>query len=445
MSERFKAQKVHLVSLGCARNLVDSELMLGRLCRAGWETVHTAPEADVIIVNTCSFIESAVAESVDAVLQYAQCKETGCCRRLIVCGCLPQRYRGELAAELPEVDCFLGTGAFDRIVPAAAGALPPGACVAPPPDRQPLQTAGAPRVVSSPFSVYLKIAEGCSRACTYCIIPVLRGRQRSRTRADLRAEAAQLIADGAKELVLVAQDSTAYGRDLTPPADLAELLADLAGIDANVWIRFLYGHPLSLQSGVIRAVAAFSNVCSYFDLPIQHASDDVLRRMGRGYDRSRLMRLVDTIRHTVPHAALRTTIMVGFPGESDRDFDDLVAFIKAVRFDHLGVFVYSDARDLASHRLKGRVPKQLAEERCDRIMALQAEISAGNNERHIGREYSVLVESRNDAEQFVGRTCFQAPEVDGVTLVIAQDLVPGRFVRVKITHADEYDLIGEAL
>ena len=436
--------KIHLVSLGCARNQVDSEGMLGRLARAGWHIAEAPDDADVIVVNTCSFIESAAEESIDTILAMARYKTEGVCRALIVAGCLPERYGKAIGRELPEVDLFLGTGAFDRIVEAASGVLAGERCILPDPDAAALPDPDAPRVQTLPHSAYLKIAEGCSRTCTYCIIPRLRGRQKSRPAEEIVAEARRLVAAGTRELILVAQDSTAYGRDREGGPGLAELLERLSEIDESIWIRVLYGHPESIDDGIIRTMALRPNICSYFDLPVQHASDGVLRRMGRGHTRSDLFRLFDRIREIAPEASLRTTAIVGFPGETDRDFKALLSFVETVRFDHLGVFTYSDAEDLPSHRLDGHVSNATARKRHDRLMARQRDISEEKNAGYLGRTLAVLVEESPEAGLFLGRTAFQAPEVDGLVYIHGRDLLIGGFASVTITDTLEYDLVGEA-
>lgn len=437
--------KVYLESLGCARNQVDSEEMLARLSAHGW-AITTAPErADAIVVNTCSFIESAADESIEAILSLAAYKTSGRCRKLVVTGCLPERYREATAGELPEVDAFLGTGAFDQIVSVLDTDLPSGHCLLPDPDTLNLGT-GPLRASSVPHAAYLKIAEGCSRSCTYCIIPRLRGRQKSRSRGALLREARHLVAAGAKELTLVAQDATAYGTDFHPPCGLSDLLADLATALPETWIRVLYGHPLSMRDAVLAVVAARDNICPYFDIPIQHSSSAVLRRMGRAHDRETLERLFAKIRRDVPGAALRTTVIVGFPGETEADFEDLLSFVEAVRFDHLGVFTYSDAEDLPSHRLPDPVPEAVAGERLERLMARQQEISTRNLARLDGRVLKVLVEEEEEPGLWVGRSMTQAPEVDGVTYIRADEATAaplGRFVKVRIVDTLEYDLIGE--
>ncbi len=441
-----------LVSLGCAKNQVDSELMLGRLRRAGWVLTERPEEAQVIVVNTCSFIEDAAQESLETILELARYKKIGSCRRLVVTGCLPERYRETIVPELPEVDLFLGTGALDRIVEAVGGRAGSAKAVLPDPDALAVGSFNAERVLSSPHTAYLKIAEGCDRRCTFCIIPRLRGRQKSRPPEDILAEGRDLVERGIKELNLVAQDTTHYGRDLVPPVPLATLLHHLVGACGGVcreglWIRVLYGHPESIDEAFIRAVAALPAVCPYFDLPIQHASDRVLRRMGRNYTRQGLRRLFRRIREIVPHACLRTTVITGFPGETERDFQQVLDFAEEIRFDHLGAFVYSDAEDLPSNRLPDAVPREAARERHDRLLSLQLDIAAEKNQRHIGRRVTVLIEEDLGNGMFSGRTAFQAPEVDGVTYVRSKPgvgLPLGSFVAAQVRDVMEYDLLAEA-
>lgn len=435
---------IHLVSLGCARNLVDSEGMLGRLRKAGWRISDEPDDAHVIVVNTCSFIESAADESIDTILALARYKTEGVCRSLIVTGCLPERYGEAIGRELPEVDLFLGTGAFDRIVDAVEGVLKER-CILPDPDALVMSDPDAPRVQTLPHSAYIKIAEGCSRACTYCIIPKLRGRQKSRPAGEIVAEAERLAAAGTRELILVAQDSTAYGRDIGDGSNLTDLLDRLSAVGDDIWIRVLYGHPESISDDMIRTMADRPNICPYFDLPIQHADDRVLRRMGRRHTQADLLKLFDRIRELAPGAALRTTVIVGFPGETDREFKTLMSFAAAVRFDHLGVFTYSDADDLPSHRLDGHVSPAVARKRRDRLMARQVGISAEKIAGYLDRSLDVLIEESPETGVFIGRTALQAPEVDGLVYVRAPSLPIGRFARVKITDTLEYDLVGEAL
>ena len=434
--------KIHLVSLGCARNLVDSEVMAGKLREAGCVPVPDPEDADVIIVNTCSFIEAAANESIDTILSLAALKKSGACSRLIVTGCLPERYREDIVSSLPEVDVFLGTGAYDRILEAVQDSPKLSACILPDPDGITVENADAARELTPGPSAYLKIAEGCDRHCTYCIIPRLRGRQKSRSVADIASEAGKLAASGVRELTLVSQDTTAYGQDLDVSADLSQLLEQLAGIPGDIWIRFLYGHPESITDAVIRTVADHPGICPYFDIPVQHASDSVLKQMGRHYSGKDLVRLFERIRNKVPEASLRTTVIVGFPGETDADFDLLLSFVKEIRFDHLGVFIYSDADDLPSHHLPNPVPAAVARRRHNRLMAVQKKISLENNRGHLEKILPVIVESSPEKGVYMGRTRFQAPEVDGVTFIHADHLEIGDVVRVLITDTLEYDLIG---
>ena len=449
-------RKLYLESLGCARNLVDSEIMNGRLKKAGWTLTDDPEDAATIIVNTCSFIEAAAQESIDTILELAEYKKAGSCSRLVVAGCLPERYREDIVSSLPEVDVFLGTGAYDQIVGAVQDPKFTNQCVLPDPDLVTLQDKDSPRNLNQPHMAYLKIAEGCSKACTYCIIPKLRGNQHSRLPDDIVSEAGRLVAGGAKELVLVAQDTTAYGRDLVQPVNLGQLMESLAKLEPSngnasggPWFRVLYGHPESIENSFIKTVASYHNVCSYFDIPIQHASTHVLKRMGRRYTRNNLSRLFDQIRSEVPDAVLRTTIIVGFPGETDKDFEELMDFAEQVRFDHLGVFIYSDSDDLSSHHLSNHVPMDVARERYHQIMSAQSGISAENNRKYIGKIVKVLVEESLENNLFAGRTRFQAPEVDGISYIntgaLPFGLKIGCFADMRVTDAMEYDLMGEAV
>jgi ribosomal protein S12 methylthiotransferase len=448
--------RLYLESLGCARNQVDSEIMIGRLRKAGWTITDDPGEADTIVVNTCSFIESAAEESIDAILELAEYKKEGSCSRLVVTGCLPERYRENILESMPEVDVFLGTGAFDHIVKAVEEPRFSHQCLLPDPELLELQDKDAPRNISQPHIAYLKIAEGCSKSCTYCIIPKLRGKQKSRLPDDIVAEARNLIANGVKELVLVAQDTTAYGKDLPNSANLTLLMQSLAGITAGdssstgqPWFRVLYGHPESIEDSFIETVAAHGNLCSYFDIPIQHVSAGVLKHMGRRYTRDDLYRLFDRIRTRVPDATLRTTIIVGFPGETDKDFKQLLQFAEDVRFDHLGTFIYSDSDDLVSHWLSDHIPRSVANDRYHELMSIQSGISSENCRKYIGKSMKVLVEEDLDNHLFAGRTNFQAPEVDGMSYINATPLPfklkIGCFADMRVTDAMEYDLMGEAI
>jgi ribosomal protein S12 methylthiotransferase len=434
---------IHLVSLGCARNQVDSEIMMGRVQGAGWRLVSEPDSADVIIVNTCGFIEAAVNESIDTILELAAWKQNGPCHKLIVAGCLPERYRESLTESMPEVDLWLGTGGFEHILDVIQPATTTSRCLFPDPDAISAISPGTPRHLTSPHMAYLKIAEGCSRHCTYCIIPKLRGRQKSRPIEDIVAEARNLIDTGVHELVLVAQDTTAYGTDLTYSADLTQLLRQLAKLSDDIWIRMLYGHPESITDEIIDAVAEHETICSYFDLPVQHASDRILHRMGRHYGRDDLIRLVERIRNRIPEACFRTTLIVGFPGETKDDFKILKSFVQEMKFHHLGVFTYSNAPDLPSSRLLNHVNTRTANYRRDRLMSLQVDIARKHQEAWLEKTVDVLIESRNESNLYMGRTWFQAPEVDGITYVTGQGLSIGKRIRVRIIDTLEYDLIGE--
>jgi ribosomal protein S12 methylthiotransferase len=440
-----KAKKVYLNSLGCVRNLVDSEIMLGDLKAGGFGLTQDAAEADIIVVNTCGFIGSAIDESINTILSLAEYKKSGKCKRLIVAGCLPERFGGDIAASLPEVDAFLGTGAYNEIRAAVQGKNPMGACLLPTPESHPLQHAQTRRIPSTTGLAYLKIAEGCDRHCTYCIIPKLRGRLRSRPVDDIAAEARTLIDAGFKEIVIIGQDTYSYGTDLKPKGSLSALLERIALLSDQIRLRLLYGSPDMADDALIRTVAEFDPICSYFDIPVQHASPSVLKKMGRPYSTSDLVRLFDKIRAIIPDAAIRTTLLVGFPGETDKDFKLLLDFMQKVRFDHAGVFTYSDADDLASHGLKNHVPEKIARQRYEELMALQMGVSLDHNRDRVGKTYEVLIEQQMESGIYTGRTYFQAPEVDGVTYVESAGLAIGDFTSVQITDAYEYDLKGTAV
>ncbi len=442
---RAAAKAVYLVSLGCARNQVDSEEVLGQFAAHGWQVAEDPADADAIVINTCSFIETAAQESIDTILALAKYKTDGNCRRLIVAGCLPQRYQTELTDLIPEVDAFIGTGAYFEIVAAAEPANTTPVCLLPDPDRRvmtgPIQT----RRIDSPHFAYLKIAEGCNRHCTYCIIPKLRGRQKSRPMEAIIAEAQQLVQKGASELILVAQETTAYGSDLGENANLSALITALANKLPSIWLRVLYGHPDSITDELIDVMTARPNICAYFDLPIQHASDEILKRMGRQSTAVTMQALFERIRAKAPQAALRTTVITGFPGETESDFEQLKRFVQTVQFNHLGVFTYSDAADLPSHNLPNHVPELLAEKRRDELMMTQQAISQKYNEAYLDQTLPVLIETVPEDSVVSGRTQFQAPEVDGITDVQILSNTPpiGAIVPVRITDAMEYDLSGE--
>ncbi|MBW1835413.1 MAG: 30S ribosomal protein S12 methylthiotransferase RimO [Deltaproteobacteria bacterium] len=434
---------LYVESLGCARNLVDSELIIGQLKNNGFTILDEPHNAEIIIINTCSFIENAINESIDTILHLAKYKQTGSCRYMIVAGCLPERFREKIVSALPEVDLFLGTGALDQVTRIVDNGFDIKGCMLPDPDRMSFMGYTTGRALSGSPMAYLKIAEGCDKHCTYCIIPKLRGKHKSRPIINIVDEARMLISNGIKEIVLVAQETTFYGKDLTPPADISGLLERISGLSDNIWIRVLYGHPESLNNKLIKTIATHENICSYFDIPIQHASNSILKRMGRNYVSDDLYRCLDQIRSYIPHAALRTTVIIGFPGESDQDFETLLTFIQKVRFNHLGAFIYSDFEDLASHNLSDPVSATTAKYRYDEIMSCQQGISLEANRAYIGKELKVLVEDAPETGMLTGRTDFQAPEVDGMTYIQSDELSPGSFVNVNIIDALEYDLIGK--
>lgn len=438
---------IHFVSLGCPRNLVDTETMIGQVLEAG-HTVSSDPSAaQCVVINTCAFVRPAVEESIDAILEMARWKDESPERRLIVAGCLPQRYGEALVDTLSEVDVFLGTGAFHQIgdvIDAAPGDLC-RICL-PPLEAVPEAVASFPRLqTTAAHTAYLKIAEGCSGRCTYCIIPKLRGPQRSRPSEGVISEAEGLVRAGVKELVLVAQNTMAYGQDRGgDETDLPALLERLARIPGLAWIRLLYGHPDFISEPLMTTMASHPNICPYLDIPLQHASKRILRAMGRSHDTARNVTLLEDLRRRIPGVALRTTFITGFPGETERDFQVLMDFVETVRFDHVGVFTYSDDTDLPSNRLSDHVDNTIKQARFDRLMQHQAAISRENNEALVGTVQQILVEggAEGDTSVMVGRTARQAPEIDGIVYIEGGTPRPGTFVDVAITKAHDYDLTG---
>ncbi|VEN73560.1 Ribosomal protein S12 methylthiotransferase RimO [Candidatus Desulfarcum epimagneticum] len=436
---------LYLLSLGCPRNQVDSELMMGALSEAGIEMAHEPDEAEIILVNTCAFIEAAVNESLDVIFEMAALKKSGACRLLVVAGCLPERFGPDLASKLPEADIFLGTGAYDRVVEAVLNPNDFPKSLLPDPSLSSHHRRISPRRLTDTHTAYLRVAEGCARRCSYCVIPKLRGEVRSRPFEEIMEEARFLADSGVKEIILAAQDTTAYGRDLGEKSEFARLISSVSRVSEGIRTRFLYGHPGSIDLAAIQAVADGPGICPYFDLPIQHASDPVLKRMGRPYRREDLLKLFDSIRTLVPDAALRTSIMTGFPGETDRDFQILFDFINEVEFDHAGVFVYSDFDDLPSHRLPDPVPAKISKERHDALMARQRTISRKKNETYLEKTIEVLIETKVEDGVWQGRAPFQAPDVDGIVYAHGRRLEIGVFRDVEITDTLDYDLVGEAL
>ncbi|HUI40689.1 MAG TPA: 30S ribosomal protein S12 methylthiotransferase RimO [Terriglobia bacterium] len=438
--------KVGMVSLGCPKNLVDSEVMLGQLASRGWELVSRPDEADVLIVNTCSFIEPAKQESIDTILEMAEHKKSGRARRLVVAGCLVERYRDQILREIPEVDFVIGTNELERVVEACESGGE-GRAASRPFDPY-LYTEFTPRVLSTPsYSAYLKIAEGCDHPCTFCVIPQMRGRFRSRRFESVVREAENLALRGVRELVLVGQDTTSFGEDLGLRGGLALLLEELARIPELVWVRFLYCYPNRLTDRLIEAVARSPKVARYFDIPLQHASRSVLQGMRRGSGAPHFLKMLAKIRAAIPQVTLRTTMIVGFPGETEDDFRALSDFVEQAQFDHLGVFAYSNEESSAAFQLPGTVPASVAKRRRRKILALQRTISARKLRDRVGQRVPVLVEGRAEETELLleGRLESQAPEIDGRVLINdfeGPEPVPGEFRWARITEAGEYDLVA---
>jgi ribosomal protein S12 methylthiotransferase len=433
-----------MVSLGCPKNLVDGEVMLGRLRGAGYRLVGEPGAADVLVVNTCAFINRAKQESIDAVLEMAREKEDGRARRLVVTGCLAQRYDAELRREIPEIDATLGTGQVEDIVRAAGGA-PTSVADGPAGPPTWVYDHTAPRILTTPpWLAYVKISEGCDYSCSFCIIPKLRGRHRSRNVEDVVAEVRGLAAKGVREVVLVAQDSTRYGLDHGIRDGLAYLLRRLGRVDGVRWIRIMYAYPATLSDRILDAIAAEEKVVKYVDVPLQHASEPVLKRMRRPTGRGNLRGMIERIRARVPGVALRTSFIVGFPGETDEDFERLLGFVEAVEFEHVGVFAYSDEDGTAAHSLRGAVPSRVRLARLRRLMALQKRISLRRNRRRVGQRLEVLVEGTHaDSDLLLrGRLATQAPEIDGQVIVNDGTSAAGSFVTCEITEAHPYDLVA---
>lgn len=442
-------RKVHLVSLGCPKNRVDSEVMVGLLQGSDYELVPEPDAADVIVVNTCSFIQPATEESIDTVLQMGRYKKEGRCETLVVTGCMVQRYGTSLEAELPEVDAFLGTGEYHRIteILKTRDAAAPRTHADVPmylPDEM------APRVNSwSGSSAYLKISEGCDHRCAFCIIPTLRGKLRSRTIPSLVAEARRLVDQGVVELNLVSQDSTAYGKDIPGRPGLGPLMAALSEIDALRWIRLHYAYPHGLPDGLLDQLAHNPKVVRYLDIPLQHASGPILKAMRRGVTTDGQRRILDRIRKAVPDIAVRTTFIVGFPGETDEDFETLCNFVDEQRFEHVGVFTYFQEDGTPAATLPDQVPEPVRKRRQAELMRRQKRISRARNRSRVGSVLPVLIEGRAEESDALlkGRLPTQAPDVDGVVYLnkVPDGVGIGQIRRVRITQAGDYDLVGEVL
>ena len=437
--------KVHLLTLGCPKNQVDSEIMLGQLARAGHEVVLDPEQADVLVVNTCAFVADAKQESIDAVLDAARTKAARAGRRLVVSGCLAQRYASELRDLLPEVDAFVGTGALGDITAAIAPRAATGASVYLGGPHVLPAHAAAPRVRTGAWwTSYLKVSEGCDHTCSFCIIPKIRGRHESRALDDVLGEAAALAADGTVELNLIAQDLTAYGRDRRDGSSLAVLLRALARRVPEIrWLRLLYAYPASVRDDLLEVMADEPAVCRYLDMPLQHIADDVLLAMRRERSGAAIRKLLRRIREAVPGIALRSTFIVGFPGERERHVDELCEFLEEAELEHAGVFRYSREENTAAAELPGQVSEAAKQARWERVMAVQARVSARRMQAHLGRELDVLVE-REEGRRLVGRTPAQAPDIDGV-IRLRGEAAPGDLVRARVIGATTYDLEGQIL
>ncbi|SHE40889.1 30S ribosomal protein S12 methylthiotransferase RimO [Schwartzia succinivorans] len=438
--------KAGFVSLGCAKNLVDTEVMLGILQKNGIELTNEPSEAEVLIVNTCAFIESAKEESITTVLNMADYKNSGCCRSLIVAGCLGQRYGQQLLDEMPEADAIIGTGAWQRIMEAVDETLK-GNRVVISGESEIIYDARMPRIMTTPgYTAYVKIAEGCDNNCAFCAIPMIRGHYRSRKFEDVVEEVKRLAADGVKEINLIAQDTTNYGRDLYGKPRLAELLKELCKIDGIQWIRTLYSYPRFFTDELIDVIASEPKIAKYVDLPLQHAHDAILRRMHRADTRESIEKLLEKIRERIPGVTVRSTFIVGFPGETDAHYQALREFLLKQRFDKVGIFTYSKEEDTPAYSMDGQVAEDVMQERYHELMSIQSKISEETNQALEGKELDILVEGRDEEQQTiaVGRSYREAPEVDGQVYIEGDtDSKPGDIVRVRVTQGFTYDVVGE--
>lgn len=435
------------ISLGCDKNLVDSEVMLGLLDKKGYQIVDSEEDADIIVVNTCCFIHDAKEESIQTILEMAEYKKEGKLKALIVTGCLAQRYQQEIIDEIPEVDAVLGTTSYDHIVEAVEEALAGNGHVVLE-DVDALPDVKEKRLVTTGgHYAYMKIAEGCDKHCTYCIIPKLRGNYRSVPMEKLLAEAKDLADQGVKELILVAQETTVYGKDLYGEKSLHKLLRELCKIAGIQWIRILYCYPEEIYDELIQTIKEENKVCHYLDLPIQHASDAVLKRMGRRTSKAQLVEIIEKLRKEIPDISLRTTLITGFPGETQEQHEELKDFVDEMEFDRLGVFTYSPEEDTPAATMTEQIPEEVKEERQAELMELQQEIAFDLAEDMVGREVLVMIEGKvADENAYVGRTYKDAPNVDGLIFINTdEELMSGDFARVRVTGALEYDLIGELI
>lgn len=447
-------KNVLMISLGCDKNLVDSEKMLGLLAEGGYTIVEEEAEADAIVINTCCFIHDAKEESIETILEMASWKEKGRLKALVITGCLAQRYKDEIAKELPEVDAVIGISGYTEIVPVLDALLKeaqteeehPLVCC-PSIDLLTPSLSDKRMVTTGSYTAYLKIAEGCNKRCTYCVIPYIRGRYRSFPMEDLLDEAGRLVEGGAKELILIAQETTVYGMDLYGKKMLPELLHRLCGLEGLDWIRILYCYPEEITDELIQVMKEEEKICHYLDIPIQHSEDSILKRMGRKTDRAELTELIGKLRREIPDNILRTTLITGFPGETEEEFERMKDFVEQMRFDRLGVFTYSPEEGTKAADMEGQIDEECKEARRDAVMELQQQISAEKAASMVGKEMSVLIEGYLYEEDiYVGRTYMDAPKVDGNVFVRSEEeMISGDIVPVRITGASEYDLMGDVI
>ncbi len=478
-SEQSAPPKVGFVSLGCPKNLVDSEVMMGMLAQAGAQLTPAAQDADVIVVNTCSFIGTAQQESVDAILEMARHKTEGKAKRLVVAGCMVERFRDEIRKNMPEVDAVVGTGELSKILAATGVAEEPSApnpftILTSRPEGDHRRTHGrfardawdgavsdlpnylydetTPRVLATPgYTAYIKIAEGCDHPCTFCIIPQLRGQFRSRRFESVIAEAERLAKSGVREITLIGQDTTCYGEDLGLKDGLALLLERLAAIKDLRWIRFLYAYPNKITGRLLDTIAKHENICSYIDVPLQHASSSVLKRMKRGGGADVFLRSIEKMRRAIPGVTLRTSFVVGFPGETEKEFEELCDFVSEAQFDWMGAFAYSDQEGAGAFDLEKKLPQREIEGRRKKLMSIQKKISRARKKALIGKEYDLLLMGPSEESDLLleGRTTMHAPEIDGKVFVNdypeGQEPKEGEFYRCRITAAHDYDLVAEII
>ncbi|MDX9906007.1 MAG: 30S ribosomal protein S12 methylthiotransferase RimO [Bacteroidales bacterium] len=430
MNSKSRARKINIVTLGCSKNLVDSEMLMGQLKAAKVDVAHESGlPADVVVINTCGFINDAKEESIDTILQYAEAKKAGKVRKVYVMGCLSQRYRKELEAEMLEVDGFFGVNDLPQILRELGVDY-----------RKEL--VGERMLTTPSHFAYLKISEGCDKKCSFCVIPLIRGKHISRPLDELVKETALLAAKGVKEIILIAQDLTSYGIDLYGKRNLRSLLEQLSEVEGIEWIRLHYAYPANFPIEILDLIRDNPKICKYIDIPLQHISDPVLRSMKRGVTQAKTLHLLETIRTIIPQAAIRTTLIVGYPNETDADFEALKAFVKKQQFDRLGVFTYSPEENTSSYNIPDNIPEDVKKFRMEEIMEIQQEISLEKNSRKIGNIYKVLID-RIEGENFIGRTEFDSPEVDNEILIRSQQsLQIGKFYPVRIDRADFFDLYG---